>query len=186
MSTVGAQVRAGGPLQYPTIASMYLEVVFAFGLGLLLCRARRRTPRRASPLLFVALALIAEAIMLTFTRAGLITMAASLVLVGGGIGDAQGGRRDRRSLAGLAGLDRAARARLAIGAVDVAAADERRAGVVVSRAVDGATPSRRCRPAASAVPDRGHQHRPADVGLARDAADPALVSLAARPTAIGS
>ena len=48
VSTVGAQVRAGGPLQYPTIASMYLEVVFAFGLGLMLAeldavalRARR-------------------------------------------------------------------------------------------------------------------------------------------------
>ena len=36
VATVGAQVRAGGPLQYPTIASMYLEVVFAFGLGVLL------------------------------------------------------------------------------------------------------------------------------------------------------
>src|SRR3954462_14326991 len=29
VSAVGAQVRAGGPLQYPTVASMYLEVVFA-------------------------------------------------------------------------------------------------------------------------------------------------------------
>src|SRR5439155_5150333 len=29
VATVGAHVRAGGPLQYPTIASMYLEVVFA-------------------------------------------------------------------------------------------------------------------------------------------------------------
>src|SRR5262245_47275493 len=36
LATVGAQVRATGSLQYPTIASMYLEVVFAFGLGLLL------------------------------------------------------------------------------------------------------------------------------------------------------
>src|SRR5207237_1373001 len=36
LATVGAQVRAGGSLQYPTIASMYLEIVFAFGLGLLL------------------------------------------------------------------------------------------------------------------------------------------------------
>src|SRR5437773_195573 len=36
VATVGAQVRAGGPLQYPTIASMYLEVVFALGLGVLL------------------------------------------------------------------------------------------------------------------------------------------------------
>ena len=36
VATVGAQVRAGGTLQYPTIASMYLEVVFALGLGVLL------------------------------------------------------------------------------------------------------------------------------------------------------
>ena len=36
VALVGAQVRAGGPLQYPTIASMYLEIAFAFGLGLLL------------------------------------------------------------------------------------------------------------------------------------------------------
>ena len=54
VSTVGAQVRAGGPLQYPTIASMYLEVVFAFGLGVMLAeldggapRARRGAVRRA-------------------------------------------------------------------------------------------------------------------------------------------
>jgi hypothetical protein len=81
VSTVGAQVRAGGPLQYPTIASMYLEVVFAFGLGLML--AARDAGRPASvALLFLALAIIAEAITLTFTRAGLITMATSLVLVG--------------------------------------------------------------------------------------------------------
>ncbi|HYM24761.1 MAG TPA: hypothetical protein VEU08_16200, partial [Vicinamibacterales bacterium] len=31
---VGAQLRADGPFQYPSIASMYLEVAFACGLGL--------------------------------------------------------------------------------------------------------------------------------------------------------
>ena len=51
VSTVGAQVRAGGPLQYPTIASMYLEVVFAFGLGLMLAALRRRPPRWRRPAL---------------------------------------------------------------------------------------------------------------------------------------
>src|SRR5262249_35695191 len=35
VTSVGSQVRAGGPLQYPTIASMYLETVFALTLGLL-------------------------------------------------------------------------------------------------------------------------------------------------------
>jgi hypothetical protein len=92
LATVGAQVRAGGPLQYPTIASMYLEIVFAFGLGLLLIAldAERRAQTAA---VFAALVLIAEAIALTFTRAGLITMAASLALVGASRYRARG--RDR-------------------------------------------------------------------------------------------
>ena len=81
VTTVGAQVRAGGPLQYPTIASMYLEVVFAFGLGLLL--AELDAARYASvAAVFIALVVIADAITLTFTRAGLITMATSLLVVG--------------------------------------------------------------------------------------------------------
>jgi hypothetical protein len=84
VATVGAQVRAGGPLQYPTIASMYLEIVFAFGLGVLLTAVddprRPRAPRVAG--WFAALVVIGEAITLTFTRAGLITMATSLAFVG--------------------------------------------------------------------------------------------------------
>src|SRR5437870_2723287 len=92
LATVGAQVRAGGSLQYPTIASMYLEIVFAFGLGLLLIEldAERRGRTAA---VFAALVLIAEAIALTFTRTGLITMAASLALVGASGYNARG--RDR-------------------------------------------------------------------------------------------
>jgi O-antigen ligase/polysaccharide polymerase Wzy-like membrane protein len=84
VATVGAQVRAGGPLQYPTIASMYLEVVFAFGLGLLLSEHDAVGPGRRMRVVasFVALVVIGEAITLTFTRAGLITMATSLALVG--------------------------------------------------------------------------------------------------------
>src|SRR5580704_6330031 len=78
MATVGGQVRAGGTLQYPTIASMYLEIVFAFGLGLL---SRSVSEKETLPL-FLALVVIAEAITLTFTRAGLLTMTASLGLVG--------------------------------------------------------------------------------------------------------
>jgi hypothetical protein len=81
VSTVGAQVRAGGPLAYPTIASMYLEVVFAFGLGLMLTELDAARYARVV-LSFAALATIGAAIALTFTRAGLITMATSLVLVG--------------------------------------------------------------------------------------------------------
>ena len=80
ISVVGAQLRAGGPLQYPTIASMYLEVVFALSLGLLLAALDAARPGRLV-MLCVAVVLIAEAITLTFTRAGVITMATSLVLV---------------------------------------------------------------------------------------------------------
>jgi len=76
VSTVGAQVRAGGPLQYPTIASMYLEIVFAFCLGLLIAEHDASRPLHVAAV-FVALVVIGEAITLTFTRAGLLTMAAS-------------------------------------------------------------------------------------------------------------
>jgi O-antigen ligase len=80
-TAVGAQVRAGGTLQYPTIASMYLEVVFAFGLGLMLA-SLDSAKTAAAAVCFVALTTIGGAITLTFTRAGLLTMAVSLVLVG--------------------------------------------------------------------------------------------------------
>ena len=80
LTVVGAQLRAGGPLQYPTITSMYLEVVFAAGLGLLVAALDAARPARVAAL-FVALVVVAEAIILTFTRAGLITMAVSLAVV---------------------------------------------------------------------------------------------------------
>jgi hypothetical protein len=79
ITAVGGQLRAGGSLQYPTIASMYLEVAFAFGLGLLLFAIDGSRRWRATAL-FLALVVIAEAITLTFTRAGLLTVAASLVV----------------------------------------------------------------------------------------------------------
>jgi O-antigen ligase len=84
VSTVGAQMRAGGPLQYPTIASMFLEIVFALGLGVLLTAYDQARGGRALRVAawFVALVVIGEAITLTFTRAGLITMTTSLMLVG--------------------------------------------------------------------------------------------------------
>ena len=82
VSVVGAQVRAGGTLQYPTIASMYLEIVFAFGLGILLAGLDGRRVASVAAT-FLGLAAIAEAVTLTFTRAGLVTMATSLLLVGG-------------------------------------------------------------------------------------------------------
>jgi O-antigen ligase len=80
-TAVGAQLRAGGPLQYPTIASMYLEIAFAFAMGLMLCAIDERSRPRAAIWLLAAL-VIAEGITLTFTRAGLITVALTLLLIG--------------------------------------------------------------------------------------------------------
>ena len=79
ITTVGAQLRAGGPLQYPTIASMYLEIVFAIGTGLLVI-AVDRGDRRRTLLLIATLLLVSEAIALTYTRAGLISLAATLAI----------------------------------------------------------------------------------------------------------
>lgn len=78
---VGGQVRAGGTLQYPTIASMYLEIVFALALGAFLHAMDRRSMTGAADM-FVALAIIAAGIAVTLTRSGLITMAFSLAAVG--------------------------------------------------------------------------------------------------------
>lgn len=77
---VGGQIRATSTLQYPTIASMHLEIVFALGIGLLLtaldCRLTKTTAA-----IFVALALVAEGIALTFTRAGLMTTLGTLAII---------------------------------------------------------------------------------------------------------
>lgn len=70
---VGGQLRATSTLAYPTIASMFLEIAFALGLVWL----------ASSWLAFAGLALAAAGIIATFTRAGLITMAMSLVVYGG-------------------------------------------------------------------------------------------------------
>ena len=70
---VGGQVRATSTLIYPTIASMYLEGVFALGLALL-------APGRRW--VFGALVLVGAGVIATFTRAGLISMGLSLLCVG--------------------------------------------------------------------------------------------------------
>jgi hypothetical protein len=72
---VGGQLRATSTMLYPTIASMYFEVVFALGLWLLL------EPQRGRAMVFAALTIIAAGITATFTRAGLISMATAIVLV---------------------------------------------------------------------------------------------------------
>jgi O-Antigen ligase len=81
VAAVGGQLRAGGTLQYPTIDSMYLEIVFALGLGLLLRSASTKNLKSIIAV-FLGLVVVAEAITLTFTRAGLVTMALSLGLIG--------------------------------------------------------------------------------------------------------
>jgi hypothetical protein len=81
VAVIGPQVRAAGPFQYPTIASMYLEIVFALALGLL--PMTFDAGRRALSIgVVVLLILIAEAITLTFTRAGLLTMVSTMAIVG--------------------------------------------------------------------------------------------------------
>jgi hypothetical protein len=80
-AVVGSLVRASGPFQYPTIASMYLEIVFALLLGLLLVIVDEGRLALAVMVGVVTL-LVGEAIALTFTRTGLLTMTTSLVVVG--------------------------------------------------------------------------------------------------------
>jgi hypothetical protein len=70
---VGGQLRATSTLFYPTITSMYLEVVFALGLIWI----------ASSRLAFAALVLAGAGIIATFTRAGLVTMTISLLTYGG-------------------------------------------------------------------------------------------------------
>lgn len=82
VALIGSQVRASGPLQYPTIASMFLEITFAFALGLMLMATDAR--QRAAAIVFGGVAaLIAQGIVVTFTRSGLITVATTLAVVGG-------------------------------------------------------------------------------------------------------
>jgi O-Antigen ligase len=85
---VGGQVRATSTMFYPTITSMYLELVFALGLATLTPmesggfspRWRRLKPS-PSMLPFLALALVGAGVIATFTRAGLISMALSLAVM---------------------------------------------------------------------------------------------------------
>jgi hypothetical protein len=78
---VGGQLRAASVLAYPTIASMFLEVVFALGLAVLV--AVPATPRWRLAGVFTALAIVAAGVVATFTRAGLFSLALSLLVAGG-------------------------------------------------------------------------------------------------------
>ena len=79
VAVVGGQLRASGPFQYPTIASMYLEVTFALAVILVpLSIDGGRSWRAAAAA--AALLVMAAAIVFTFTRAGLITMMTTLAI----------------------------------------------------------------------------------------------------------
>jgi hypothetical protein len=82
VALVGSQVRASGPLQYPTIASMFLEIAFAFALGLMLMAIDARQ-RAAAVVSGIVTALIAQGVVVTFTRSGLLTVGTTLAVVGG-------------------------------------------------------------------------------------------------------
>ncbi len=75
------QTRVSSTLQYSTIASMYLEIVFALGLGLLLLAMERRK-RVLTGVLLVSLWVIGTGAILTLTRGGLLSLAMTLALVG--------------------------------------------------------------------------------------------------------
>jgi O-Antigen ligase len=80
-ANVGGALRAGGPFQYPTIASMYLEVVFCVALGIFLLSIDRRK-FGGSVLIGIVLVAVGQSINLTSSRAGLAVMLAALTLVG--------------------------------------------------------------------------------------------------------
>lgn len=79
---VGGQLRASATFVYPTVASMFLEVVFALGLWFVVDPpASASRLRRLLPM--AALTLVAAGIVASFTRAGLLGMFASLAVVAG-------------------------------------------------------------------------------------------------------
>ena len=95
---VGGQLRATSTLFYPTITSMYLEVVFALGLYWIGHPA-------ASRLAFAALVAIGAGVIATFTRAGLITMALSMITFGALLYlRHRGWQREHRALVALAAV----------------------------------------------------------------------------------
>ena len=100
---VGGTLRMTSTLQYPTIASMYLEMVFAFALGLFVLEVDRGANGRAV-LMAAAILVIAEGIILTLARAGLITMAASLAIVLAGLTIRRGFDRACRATGAIAAL----------------------------------------------------------------------------------
>ena len=78
-SYAGNQIRVSSTLQYPTITSMYLEIVFALGMGLLLFSLHTRKLWWTVGLCFSQW-LAAACIFLTLTRSGLISLGIAILL----------------------------------------------------------------------------------------------------------
>lgn len=78
VAVVGGHIRATSTLQYPTIASMYLEIAFALGLALFGSAVDRRR-WLAALAAGLGLWLVAIGVVLTFTRAGLVVLITILV-----------------------------------------------------------------------------------------------------------
>ncbi len=75
---VGGQIRATSTLVYPTVTSMYLEVVFTLGLWWLIEPPARSRPLAVRLAPAIALLLVGAGVIATFTRTGLIVVAVSL------------------------------------------------------------------------------------------------------------
>lgn len=103
IAVVGAQVRSAGPFQYPTIASMYLEILFALGLALVPMALDRGRVAFAVGIA-ASLALISEAVVLSFTRSGLITIGIALAIVAAWRFRARGRIRDDKGMWAIAGI----------------------------------------------------------------------------------
>jgi O-antigen ligase len=97
---VAGELRATATMIYPTITSMFLEVAFATGLWLVVDPAPHG--RRERPLAMAALATIGAGIAATFTRAGLLGMAAAIVLLAAVVWRRGGSRTQLGALAAVA------------------------------------------------------------------------------------
>ncbi len=75
------QTRVSSTFQYSTIASMYLEIVFALGVGLSLLTLGRKQKTPQALVLF-SLVAIGSCVILTLTRGGLLALALTLALAG--------------------------------------------------------------------------------------------------------
>ena len=80
---IGSFARPSSTLQYPTITSMYLEIVFGWGMCILLYTGRRRG--WTTQFMRVALlTVVGTGVLVTLTRAGFLTLFFILALVVGG------------------------------------------------------------------------------------------------------